>query len=545
MPRLLAVRDARVFLAGQTVSSFGDMALWLASAIWVKALTGSSAAAGLVFFFFCAPTLLAPVCGLIVDRMERARLLVAVNALTGCTVLLLLLVHSASELWLIYLVMFLYGLSSCTLAATQSALLRALLPGDLLADANGLLRTIQAMLSLVAPLTGAGLYALVGPRTLVLLDAASFVFPMFCALSLRVSEPRARPRAQSLRAELNAGIRHIARSPVLRHLIAASICAVLGFGFSETTVFAVAGKGLHKPPAFVGVLVGIQGLGAVLGGLSAAPLIRRIGERSLIALGLMLTCAGALLEIPSWPPMVLAGLVVFGFSLPWVLVGLTTLVQRSTPPELQGRVYAAADAVITVPQTISIALGAALIGIIGYRALLAAMAASNALAGAYLVGRYRRRVPSRINHVSINADDLQDSVDFYVELLRAEPIPTPNFGLPVQWLALGRTQLHLFERDMQPTSHHHFGITVDDLEPVYRAAERRGAFDHQSFRNHLVELPGDVVQLYLRDPAGNLIEIDHHGVDRLPEDMRAQLKGLWEFNPQDEEQMRGRLFVPE
>jgi catechol 2,3-dioxygenase-like lactoylglutathione lyase family enzyme len=152
---------------------------------------------------------------------------------------------------------------------------------------------------------------------------------------------------------------------------------------------------------------------------------------------------------------------------------------------------------------------------------------------------------ARINHVSINARDLQESVDFYVELLGAELIPTPNFGLPVQWLALGRTQLHLFERDLEPTSHHHFGITVEDLEPVYRAAERRGAFDRDSFRNHLVELPGDVVQLYLRDPAGNLIEIDQPGVDHLPDDVRAQLKRLWELNPQDEEQMRGRLFVPD
>ncbi len=152
---------------------------------------------------------------------------------------------------------------------------------------------------------------------------------------------------------------------------------------------------------------------------------------------------------------------------------------------------------------------------------------------------------SRINHVSVNARDLRESVEFYVELLGAEPIPTPNFGLPVQWLALGRTQLHLFERDVQPTSHHHLGITVDDLEPVYRAAERRGAFDGAAFGNHLVQLPGDVVQLYVRDPAGNLVEIDHYGVDRLPDDLRARLKALWELNPQSDENMRGRLFVPD
>jgi catechol 2,3-dioxygenase-like lactoylglutathione lyase family enzyme len=154
-------------------------------------------------------------------------------------------------------------------------------------------------------------------------------------------------------------------------------------------------------------------------------------------------------------------------------------------------------------------------------------------------------VSSRINHVSVNALDLQESVDFYVELFGAQPIPTPNFGIPVQWLALGRTQLHLFERDLQPSSHHHFAITVDDVEPVYRAAERRDAFDRRAFRHHLIELPGDVVQLYLRDPAGNLLEIDQAGVDRLPDDLRSQLKGLWELNPQSDEQMRGRLFVPD
>ena len=151
----------------------------------------------------------------------------------------------------------------------------------------------------------------------------------------------------------------------------------------------------------------------------------------------------------------------------------------------------------------------------------------------------------RINHVSVNATDLQESVDFYVDLLGAEPLTTPNFGIPVQWLALGRTQLHLFERELQPTSHHHFGITVDDLEPVFRAAERRNAFDDIAFKNRLVELPGDVVQLYVRDPAGNLVEIDCPGKDRLPQDMRDQLKQLWDFNPHTDEQMSARLFVYE
>ena len=76
-------------------------------------------------------------------------------------------------------------------------------------------------------------------------------------------------------------------------------------------------------------------------------------------------------------------------------------------------------------------------------------------------------------------------------------------------------------------------------------AEKRGAFDDIAFKNRLVELPGDVVQLYVRDPAGNLVEIDSPGKDRLPQDMRDQLKQLWDFNPHTDDQMSARLFVYE
>lgn len=392
---LLAIRDVRVFLAGQAVSSLGDSALWLAMAVWVKALTGSSGAAGLVFFFFSAPMLLAPISGLVVDRVRRRPLLIATNALTGCAVVLLLFVHGAGQLWLVYLVMVAYGFSYSVLGAGQSALLTTMLPPELLADANGMLRTIQGTLSLVAPLIGAGLFALVGPQPVVILDAATFAVPVISLLSLRVRETRPHPSKQHWRSELSAGVRHISGTVVLRQVTVAAVCAVLGFGLSETTIFSVVSRGLHRAPAFVGLLLSIQGLGAIVGGLTAASLVRRLGECSVIAVGLIVLGTGALLEIPPLLPSVIAGVIVFGLSLPWVIVGLTTLMQRATPAELQGRVYAAAEALITTPQTISIAIGAALIGAVGYQLLLAAMAAANALAAGYLLTRRRRPADAR------------------------------------------------------------------------------------------------------------------------------------------------------
>jgi catechol 2,3-dioxygenase-like lactoylglutathione lyase family enzyme len=151
----------------------------------------------------------------------------------------------------------------------------------------------------------------------------------------------------------------------------------------------------------------------------------------------------------------------------------------------------------------------------------------------------------RVNHVSVNAVDLDASVAFYTDLFGAEPVPTPNFGIPVRWLAIGDTQLHLFERDTTPPSHHHFAFTVHDFPPVYRRAGELGAYDGEAFGHHFFELPGDTAQLYVRDPAGNLVEIDAPRCSELPAEILADRKRLADVNPQDEHNERARLFLDE
>ena len=387
MRRLLAHRDARVYLVGQVFSLLGDSCMWLAMGIWVKTLTGSSAAAGLTFFFFTAPTLLSPVSGLIADRCRRRELLIVTNALTGGAVLLLLFVHGQNQVWLIYTVMALYGLAYTVLSSAQAALLSVMVPAELLADANGALRTAQESLRLIGPLAGAALFVAVGAHVIALLDAATFAVPVVSLLMLHVAEPAAQPTTERRRDQLAAGIRHVWRTPELRHVVIAGACSTTVFGFAETITYAIASNGLHRPPAFVGILIAVQGVGAVIGGPTAAPLIRRIGEARLIAAGMLLAATGALLETPPVLASVLAGAICFGAAIPWLVVGLITLGQRLTPPELQGRVYAAFDTIITVPQTASIALGAGLIATTGYRPLLLTMTTVMALAAVYLLSR--------------------------------------------------------------------------------------------------------------------------------------------------------------
>src|SRR3954452_11326395 len=103
----------------------------------------------------------------------------------------------------------------------------------------------------------------------------------------------------------------------------------------------------------------------------------------------------------------------------------------------------------------------------------------------------------RVNHVSVHAPELAASVARYRELFGARPIPTPNFGMPVQWLGIGDTQVHLFHRASDPQGHHRFAIAADDSPGASRRAAELGAYDRDPFGPHFFELPGDTAQLYL------------------------------------------------
>jgi YD repeat-containing protein len=151
---------------------------------------------------------------------------------------------------------------------------------------------------------------------------------------------------------------------------------------------------------------------------------------------------------------------------------------------------------------------------------------------------------TRVNHVSIYARDLEESARFYEELFGAQRLPTAMFPQGrVLWLALGGQQLHLFESDDDdPTLHHHFGIDVDDFDAVYARAKALGVLDTVAFGAPLRSHPAGWVQLYLRDPAGNLVEVDWPDASTLAPDTRAELLPLERTVPQEGEAAEATLY---
>jgi len=382
--KLLRRSDFRLLFAGLTLSMFGDAAMLIVLSIWVKSLTGSNGAAGLTFVFLAAPSLFSPLGGWLADRVRRRPFLVVVNLGSALIVLPLVFVRGSGDVWIVYAVAAGYGVSFLLVNAALNSILKTMLPVSLLADANAAVKTTKEALRLVGPLIGAGVFAAFGGAWVAVLDACTFLGAAVVLLALRVREEKpARPELHWVR-ELSAGFRHLFAERALLHVSLAIGGALLVIGFSESVIFAVAEDGLHRPPAFVGVIVAAQGIGAVCGGIWAARLVRRIGEVRAIVCGLLAFAVGNALLVPPSLPSVIGGAAVAGSGLPLLLVGFVTLLQRRTLLAIMGRVSAASDVFIGVPQTVSIGVGAAAVSLVDFRILLVVVVIGVLLSCGYL-----------------------------------------------------------------------------------------------------------------------------------------------------------------
>ena len=382
MRSLLGRRDVRLLLAGQTLSMFGDWAMIIVLGIWAKVLTGSNAQAGLVFFVFALASLAAPLGGLLVDRVSKRPLMIATHVALAGIVCLLFFVDDERQMWLLYLVTALYGLGGDIFGAARSAML----PDELLGEANGALQSVREGLRLVAPLAGAGIYAAFGGGIVALVDAASFLASAATLVALPFAEPETAVKEHHFLREISMGITHIARTRALRELTIGVAAALLVAGFSETLIFALS-SAFHRSPAFIGVMGTFQGIGAIAGGVTAALVLKRLGELRLAGIGLALFGIGDVCWLVPRLEVVLRAMAVAGLGIVWAIVALATAYQRRSPAEVQGRVAAAANMLFSVPQTISIAAGAALITLVDYRVEIVAMFVVFMLSAGYLLTR--------------------------------------------------------------------------------------------------------------------------------------------------------------
>ncbi|CAL9568365.1 hypothetical protein SUDANB23_04781 [Streptomyces sp. enrichment culture] len=383
---MLRDRTAGRCLTAVVVSGFGTSALWLASGVWVKDLTGSDGLAALCLLAMWAPALAGPVLGTLADRHRRRPLLVALSLFMAALLLTLCAVDAPGELWLLYAVLFVYGAAGTVHDAAESALVAGAVDRSLLGDFNGLRMTANEGMKLLAPLAGAGLYTAYGGSGVAVLDAASFLAAALVYVSLRVREERPARTRESGRSATAEGVRHLWRDPVLRPLVLAGGVTMLCAGVSGALTYAVV-EDLGHSPAYAGVLYAVQGAGSVTVGLLSGPGLRRLGARRFAAYGIGLLAVAVALRAVPYDPVAWACAAAIGLGLPAALIAVLTGVQQRTPGPLLGRVTATANTLVFTPNVAGLAAGAALVEVLDHRAQLAGLGMVLAVTAAVLLGQ--------------------------------------------------------------------------------------------------------------------------------------------------------------
>ncbi|MFD7911226.1 MFS transporter [Streptomyces sp. NPDC059752] len=372
--KVLRDRNAGLYLSGVVVSGFGTSAMWLVAGVWVKSLTGSDALAALTVFTMWAPVLAGPALGALADRLPRRPLLVALGLVMAALLPVLTLLDSADRVWLLFAVLFVYGICGTVHGAAEAALVPQAVGHRLLGDFNGLRLTAAEGMKLLAPLVGAGLFARFGGGSVALLDAVTFALAAGIFALLRVDEePPQRERIRSGTggfAQVLEGWRQLREAPAPRALVTAGAAVMFLAGLNGAVIYAVAGNVLGRAPTYVGVLYAVQGAGSVLSGLVAGPLLRRMPEKVFTAAGVTLFALGAGVRALPYDTVALAGSAAIGAGLPCVLVAALTAVQREVPNAALGRAAATANTLIFVPNALALALGSALVAFVDVRVLL-------------------------------------------------------------------------------------------------------------------------------------------------------------------------------
>jgi MFS family permease len=338
--RSLRIRNYRLFFFGQLVSVSGTWMQQLAQDWLVLRLTNRSLPVGITTALQFAPVLVFGIWGgLIADRLDKRRLLLATQGAMGTLALALgvLTATGAVRLWMIYLLALLLGCAtSFDMPARQSFVTEMVGPEEL-PNAVGLNSAVFNAGRIIGPAVAGVLIGLVGIAPAFFANAVSYLAVM---AGLWLMDPgklfRTEPVERS-RGQVRDGVRYVLATPVLRWtILLMGVVATLGLNF-RVALPLLARFTYDGGPSLYGVLASIMAAGSVVGALTAASRVRpsqRLLLWSIVGFGVS-SLAMAFVLSPA-----LAGLLLLPvgfFSIAWISTANST-VQLGSAPEMRGRV---------------------------------------------------------------------------------------------------------------------------------------------------------------------------------------------------------------
>jgi MFS family permease len=393
--RSLHIRNYRLFFFGQLVSVSGTWMQQLAQDWLVLRLTNRALPVGITTALQFAPVLVLGVWGgLIADRLDKRKLLIATQASMGALALALGILTATGEvrLWMIYLLALLLGCATSFDMPARQSFVTEMVGPEYLANAVGLNSAVFNSARIIGPAAAGVFIGILGMAPAFIINAVSYLAVMVALWMMDPSKLYRKAGVERSRGQVREGLRYVWATPTLRWtLLLMGVVATFGLNF-RVALPLLSRFTFHGGPGLYGTLASLMAVGSVAGALTAASRSRPTQALllwSVAGFGLSALILGFL------GSAVLAGvlLVPVGFfSIAWISTANTT-VQLGSTTEMRGRVMSIYGLLLLG----SAPLGALLIGWMseqwGPRSTLLLAGVSSLVAGgvAFLVRPGRKR----------------------------------------------------------------------------------------------------------------------------------------------------------
>ena len=392
----LSVPNYRLYYGGQAISLIGTWMQMTAQSWLVLSLTHSGAALGGIIALQTIPVLLlAPYGGVIADRVDKRRLMVALQSAMGVQALILgiLTISGAVQVWEIGVLACVLGLNNAFENPARQSFMMEMVGADHLRNAVSLNSVLVNVARTIGPAVAGLLIATAGEGVCFLVNAASFIAVVTSLLLMDRSQLRPSPPAARAPGQLREGLRYVRGDrdlwiPLL--MMAAVGCLTYEF---QVTLPVMASRGLDAGAKGFGFMTAAMGVGAVVGGL----LIAARGKTGLRPLVVAATGFGLAMALAAAAPTLGFELVTLAFaggaSITFMSTGNSTL-QLAAEPAMRGRVMSLWFVAFQGSTPIGGPIVGALMGVLGARAGLGLGAVTCmivAVAGAIALSARRER----------------------------------------------------------------------------------------------------------------------------------------------------------
>jgi MFS family permease len=379
----------------RAISYVGDGIALVALVLHVQGTSGSGTAVAGLLLAAALPSLLGPVAGSIADRVDRRRMMLACE-LGQAVVYVTIAVFLPGYVVLLALVAVANGLAR-SFAPAASSSIPSLVPGEELVGANAWLGTALNLQVAFGGLLGGLLVAGVGVRWALAIDAVSFLLSALALSKVPALPPEGKVEVVSFARTIRDGLGFVATHAVARAVVITLFLGVAFAGVDNVALVFLTREELGGDEAAFGVVSSAFGFGMLAASLVLTRWERLVSARAAFLGGWFLTAAGTLATGLAPAIAAVAGAQwLGGVGNGAGNVGGDTLIQRTVPAAMRGRVFGLTSTAAFLGSGLAYAAGGVLVDLVSPRAVFVAASAgvlATSIVGVFLLPRDEAALP--------------------------------------------------------------------------------------------------------------------------------------------------------